>query len=123
MRKVLEEIPHVLLNTEFKFYSQSRLQLSYKGSWATGTIMPSKIKFRHRPWTSIENIAQDVIVWNFMVSNFLLNNSSRTAGNLHRYADDYKLDSRKIFNIDSHRTPKTLGKIQNTIQPSPRCVY
>lgn len=93
--KALVEVPHILLNTEFNIFTRKRMHLAYKRSWTSLSRSPAKIKFRNRPWKSIADIGHDVILWNFMINEYFLNQQNRTLMHPSSFIFEYQSDAQK----------------------------
>ena len=97
LEKTLQQVPHKVLNIEFKFYSNQRLDLGSRYSMTTQSLTPNKIIFRNRQWQNVQDIAHDVLLWNMLVGSFTLDNAGRTAFWPRTFIRNYREDFRFIY--------------------------
>lgn len=97
IKTVLEKVPHQVLNIEFKFWRKNRLELKSKFSKVTGLLTPNQIQFRARPWATVADLTQDVLLWNMMIARVDLSRWTRTVSNPISSLKIYQQDSKNIF--------------------------
>ena len=111
LSKVLKEVPHLVLNVEFNMLAQQRI---------SSTRQNKTIQFRSRPWRSGSDLAADVLKWNFIISDHLLNHKARTADSLVSYMQKYQMDLDKMqriiqFSLDALYSQQVIHRSQNDL--------